>query len=84
MVDATLRPSLPFIARRLVDALNLTTVDLLPKRLREQLLLRWSRTRERGLGASRATLRRLIPRLPPLVREFPPARSAERRARAGA
>jgi uncharacterized protein (DUF2236 family) len=84
VVDAILRPELPFIARPLVDALNLTTVGLLPARLREELHLRWSPTRERLLEASRATLRRIIPALPILLREFPPARAAERRARAAA
>jgi uncharacterized protein (DUF2236 family) len=84
VVEATLRPKLPFIARPLVDALNLTTVGLLPERLREELRLPWSPTRERLLEASRASLRRMIPALPMLLREFPPARRAERRARAAA
>ena len=84
VVDATLRPDLPFIARPLVDALNLTTVGLLPGRLREELGLPWSPTRERLEEASRATLRRIIAALPTLLREFPAARSAERRARAAA
>jgi uncharacterized protein (DUF2236 family) len=84
LVDATLCPELPFIARPLVEALNLTTVGLLPERLREELRLPWSRRRERLFEASRATLRRIIPALPTLVREFPPARGAERRARAAA
>jgi uncharacterized protein (DUF2236 family) len=84
VVDATLRPDLPFIARPLVDALNLTTVGLLPERLREELRLPWTPSRERLLEASRATLRRIIPALPILLREFPPARIAERRARAAA
>jgi uncharacterized protein (DUF2236 family) len=69
VVDAILRPELPFIARPLVDALNLATVGLLPARLREELHLRWSPTRERLLEASRATLRGIIPALPILLRE---------------
>jgi uncharacterized protein (DUF2236 family) len=84
VVDATLRPRLPFIARPLVEALSLTTVGLLPERLREELRLPWSPTRERLLATSWATLRRIMPALPILLREFPPARSAERRARAAA
>jgi uncharacterized protein (DUF2236 family) len=82
VVDATLRPKLPFIARPLVDALNLSTVGLLPERLREELGLPWSPSRERLLEASGATLRRIIPALPILLRVFPLARSAERRVRA--
>jgi uncharacterized protein (DUF2236 family) len=84
VVDATLRPKLPFIARPLVDALNVTTVGLLPERLREEVPLPWGPGRERLFEASRATLRRIVPVVPILLREFPPARSAERRARAEA
>src|SRR5215218_2946605 len=78
VVDATLRPKLPPIARPLVDALNLSTVGLLPERLREELRLAWGPTRDRLQEASRASLRRIIPVLPILLRELPPARSAER------
>lgn len=84
VVDATLRPPLPLLARPLVEALNLATVGLLPSRLREELELPWGPTRERLLGAQRALLRTLIPALPSPAREFPPARSAERRLRAAA
>ena len=84
MVDATLRPKLPFIALPLVEALNPTTVRLLPQRLRRELGLPWSPARERFLQASRTTLRRIIPMLPVPLRDFPPARTAEQRARAAA
>jgi uncharacterized protein (DUF2236 family) len=84
VVDATLRPPLPLLARPLVEALNLVTVGLLPERLREELGLPWSSARERLLRASRVTSRRILPVLPHLVRDFPPARSAERRAQAAA
>jgi uncharacterized protein (DUF2236 family) len=84
VVDATLRPDLPFIARPLVEALNLSTVGLLPQRLREELGLPWGPTRERLLKTSRPIVRRTIQVLPALLREFPQARSAERRARAAA
>jgi uncharacterized protein (DUF2236 family) len=80
VVDATLRPPLPFVARPLVDSLNLVTVGLLPERLRDELGLPWGAVRERLLETSRAGLRRIIPALPGLVRDYPPARSAERRA----
>jgi uncharacterized protein (DUF2236 family) len=61
VVDATLRPQLPFIARPLSDALNLATISLLPERLREELDLPWSPARERLLETSRAILRRVLP-----------------------
>ena len=82
VVDATLRPELPFVARPLVEALNLATVGLLPPRLRDELGLPWGPNRERLLEASRLALSRVIPVLPSLLREFPPARTAERRASA--
>jgi len=57
---------------------------LLPQRLRDELDLPWSPLRERLLGTQRALLRRLVPALPALVRDFPPARSARRRVRSAA
>jgi uncharacterized protein (DUF2236 family) len=83
VVDATLRPELPLVARPLVEALNIATVGLLPWRLREELDLHWTPARERLLEASRVTLRRVIPVLPRLLRDFPPARSAFAQASSG-
>jgi uncharacterized protein (DUF2236 family) len=82
VVDATLRPDLPFVARPLVEAVGVATVGLLPPRLRDELGMPWSPTRERLLEASRVALSRVIPVLPSLLRDFPPARGAERRVRA--
>jgi uncharacterized protein (DUF2236 family) len=82
VLDATLRPPLPFFARPVVEALNLTTIGMLPERLRSELGLAWGPNRERLLGASRGLLRALIPTLPGAFREFPGARSADRRLRA--
>jgi uncharacterized protein (DUF2236 family) len=81
VVDATLRPELPFVMRPLVEALNLATVALLPERLRDELGLPWSANRRRVFEASRVVLARLLPVLPRIMREFPPARSADRRVR---
>ena len=82
VVDATLRPDLPFVARPLVEAINLATVGLLPARLREELGLGWGVNRERLLAASGALVRGALPLLPGLVRELPPARGADRRVAA--
>jgi uncharacterized protein (DUF2236 family) len=82
VVDATLGLGLPRVARPLAEALNLATVGMLPPRLRDELGLAWGPGRERLLGASQRLLRALVPALPGIVRDFPPARSAERRARA--
>lgn len=80
VVDATMRPELPFVARPLVEALNLATVSLLPAKLRDDLGLDWGPKRQRLVDASRSLIKRTLPALPSLVREFPPARSADRRA----
>ena len=84
VVDATLRPPLPFVARPLVEAVNLATASLLPQRLREELGFEWGANRRRFVFASRAVIRRALPILPRLFREFPPARSADRRVAATA
>jgi uncharacterized protein (DUF2236 family) len=81
VVDATLNPPLPRMAKPLVEALNLATIGLLPAGLRAELKLPWSPTRERLFNASRVLLSRALPVLPRLFRELPPARSAERRVR---
>jgi uncharacterized protein (DUF2236 family) len=78
--DSILHPPLPFVARPAVDALNLFTVGALPESLRAELDLPWGPGRERLLGASQFTIRSLMPILPRLVRSFPPARVAARRA----
>jgi uncharacterized protein (DUF2236 family) len=82
VVDATLRPPLPRVARPLVEALNLATVGMLPCGLRDELELPWGPRRQRLLDASQMLLSRALPVLPRLFREFPPARSADRRVRA--
>jgi uncharacterized protein (DUF2236 family) len=81
VVDATLNPPLPKVARPLVEALNLATIGLLPAGLRAELKLPWGPTRKRLFDASRVVLSRALPVLPRLFRELPPARNAERRVR---
>lgn len=80
VVDATMRPDLPFVARPLVEAINLATVSLLPVKLRTDLGLDWGPRKRQFVDASRALIRRTLPVVPSLLREFPPARSADRRA----
>jgi uncharacterized protein (DUF2236 family) len=83
---ATMRPRLPVpvVGRPAVEYFNLVTAALMPAWLREELGLPWGPTRARLHAAQRRVIRRLIPVLPSLLREFPPARSAERRVRAAA
>lgn len=82
VADATLRPDLPFVARPVVEAINLATAGMLPPALRDDLGLPWGAGRERVFEAGRRVLRAVMPALPSLLRDFPPARSAERRVRA--
>jgi uncharacterized protein (DUF2236 family) len=81
VVGATLRPEMPFVARPLIEALNLATVGLLPPGLRAELGLPWGPSRRRIFDAGRVVLSALLPVLPRVMREFPPARSADRRVR---
>jgi uncharacterized protein (DUF2236 family) len=81
VVDAVMRPELPFLARPVIEALNLATVGHLPPTLREELDLPWGPNRARLFEASRLVLSAALPVLPKLFREFPPARSADRRVR---
>ncbi len=78
---SVMRPDLPLGGRPLVDALNLATVWLLPPRLREDLDLSWGTSRERLLDASRFLVRRALPLVPGLLRDFPAARGADRRVK---
>lgn len=78
------RPDLPLPARPAIELVNLATIGLLPPALREAYDFTWGPNRERLLGASTAAIRRLLPLLPSLLRELPPAREARRRARAAA
>lgn len=79
VADSVLRPPLPLVARPLVESVNLVTAGLLPASLRERLELPWGPARERAFGAQRVALRALVAILPRIAREFPPARSADRR-----
>jgi uncharacterized protein (DUF2236 family) len=81
VVDATLRPEMPFVMRPVLEAVNVATVGLLPKRLRAELGLKWTPTRRRVFNASRVVLSAALPVLPRVMRDFPPARSADRRVR---
>jgi uncharacterized protein (DUF2236 family) len=82
VVDATMNPPLPVVARPLVEAINLATVGMLPPELRTELGLPWTANRRRLFDASQKVLSRALPVLPRLFREFPPARSADKRVRA--
>jgi uncharacterized protein (DUF2236 family) len=84
VADSILHPALPLRGRPVSDAVALATAGLMTPRWREELGLAWSPGRERLLDASRFVLRRALPLLPGVVREFPRARSASARVRAAA
>jgi uncharacterized protein (DUF2236 family) len=81
VVDAVMHPPVPLVARPVIEALNLSTVGHLPASLRSDLGLPWGPHRARLFEASRLVLSAALPVLPKLFREFPPARSADRRVR---
>jgi uncharacterized protein (DUF2236 family) len=80
VADSVLDPGLPLPARLparpAVEALRLLTVGTLPERLRGPLGLELGPLRERLLGASQGTIRRLLPLAPGRLRKFPAARRA--------
>jgi uncharacterized protein (DUF2236 family) len=86
VAESTLRPRvpLPVIGRPAIEYLNLVTAALLPAWLREELGLAWGPGRARVHAAQRTVIRRLVPVLPSLLREIPPARTADRRMRSAA
>jgi uncharacterized protein (DUF2236 family) len=84
VAESILHPDLPLGGRPLSDAVALATAGLMTPRWREELGLPWSPNRERLLDASRFLLRRALPLLPGIAREFPAARHADRRVKTAA
>jgi uncharacterized protein (DUF2236 family) len=80
VADSLLNPELPLLAKPpalpAIEAIRLVTVGTLPEPLRDELGLSWGPLRERLLSASQGTIRRLLPLLPSLLRQFPAARRA--------
>ena len=89
VLDSIQNPELPFggaMTRRLAwplfEPVRMATAGMLPGRLRSELGLNGRSLEGRLLGAQARLLRAALPLMPGLVREFPRARVAERRARA--
>jgi uncharacterized protein (DUF2236 family) len=77
-----LAPPVPLHLRPVARYLELVTTGLLPVPLRDGYGLHWSASKERLLRASAGSIRRVVPLLPGLVRRWPHARAAARRAAA--
>jgi len=73
-------PPAPRLAAPALSLVRLQTVGLLPAGIREEYGLPWSARRERLLGASTGVVRTLLRMTPPIVRHWPAARRARRRA----
>ncbi|MBX6770271.1 MAG: DUF2236 domain-containing protein [Chloroflexi bacterium] len=76
-----LAPPLPLIGSPLRELLLLPIVGLLPEPIRSAYGLPWDERRETALVVAASISRLVLPRLPPLLRRWPAARRAERRAR---
>jgi uncharacterized protein (DUF2236 family) len=76
-------PPHPLPARPQLWLMRLPTLGLLPPAIRQAYGLPWTRRDERALERSAALIRRLLPLTPTVLRHWPAARAARRRARQG-
>jgi uncharacterized protein (DUF2236 family) len=75
-----LQPQAPRLAAPALGLVRLQTVGLLPARIRADYGFPWSPRRERLLGLSTRLVRATLRLTPPVVRHWPAARRAARRA----
>jgi uncharacterized protein (DUF2236 family) len=78
-----LSPPVPLPLRPAAQTFRLVTTGLLPQPLREGYGLRWSRFWDRGLAAAALASRTALPFVPDVLRRWPGARAAQRRATGG-
>jgi uncharacterized protein (DUF2236 family) len=83
LADEIVSRGLPWPARPLLALARLPTVGLLPASIREAYGFEWTPRQERALRLLSAATRRSLPLLPPVLRHWPAARRAARRARTG-
>jgi uncharacterized protein (DUF2236 family) len=81
LATAILYPRPQWAVRRLFDPLNVITIGTLPEAVREGYGLRWNLGRRALLRGAEASLRRMLPVTPPMIRYVPQAREAFRRVR---
>jgi len=75
-----LHPPAPRLAAPALSLVRLQTVGLLPPGIREDYGFPWSARRERLLGVSAGLARTVLRVTPPIIRHWPAARRARRRA----
>lgn len=76
-IDIVMKPPAPLWSRGLVEAINQTTIGLLPPEIRAQYGFSWDPVRSVALHGGAEYLRRLVvPRLPSKVRYVPEAPGA--------
>jgi uncharacterized protein (DUF2236 family) len=75
-----LYPPAPRLAAPALSLVRLQTVGLLPPGIREDYGFPWSARRERLLGVSTGLARTVLRVTPPIIRHWPAARRARRRA----
>jgi uncharacterized protein (DUF2236 family) len=73
-------PPLGWLGWPVTSTMRLITVGLLPAPVRDAYGFRWTSRHERRLGLTAAMVRRLLPCVPSVIREWPIARRATRRA----
>ena len=78
-----MRMPAPLVTRPAFLAAEQLTIGLLPPRVRALYGFTWDARRQKLLEMAAASSRRLLPLLPPLLREVPWARAARRRVRRG-
>ena len=83
LADEIVSRGLPWPARPFLALAGLPTVGLLPASMREAYGFEWTPRQERALRLLSAASRRSLPLLPSLLRQWPAARRAARRARTG-
>jgi len=76
-----LRPPVRWLPSAIWLPLEPMTAWLLPHPIRDGFGLSWSRRRERMMQSVALASRALVPHLPPVVRDLPQFRAAQRRVR---
>ena len=82
LAEGIVHPPLGRLSGPAVLALRLATVGLLPASVRDAYGFAWSARRERALGVLARSVRGVLPFTPSVLREWPVARRAQRRAAA--